>query len=198
MKKLSYQKIGLIFLLSMLILSLEAQNKKGLLLELSGTPILTSFEAKKRSVSFDLALVYFVSSKANIRLQFNETFNQNSETETYDALSGIGLGGGYIFFEGKEGSFWEDGTFEILANAGGGFSNFHEDKTFFYYDISCRGYISKTRFVGLGFNHKLYENKKDNTNGMYVNFGFRFYYLNSARNLSIASTNRFKSAALLS
>ncbi len=156
------------------VFGVEAQSNKSLQLDLSATPFLSSFGTSNYSSSFNLGVFYPVLQSLTCGIQSRETYEFNKTDGDYDALSSIGVGVGYVFFEGKQGSFWEDGSFELLTDIGGGFSNLTDEKTYSYIDLSCRAYIKKLAFVSIGYNYKLYEERTNDTNGLYASFGIRF------------------------
>ena len=169
------QKLILVALLLGVFFEVCAQSNKGLKLDLSGTPLLSNLAASDNySSSFNLGVYYPIFQSLTCGLQFRETYDFYESTKDYDALSSIGVGVGYAFFEGKQDSFWDGATFEVLTDIGGGFSNLIDDKSFLYADLSCRVYIRKLAYVSIGYNYKLYEEKIDDTNGIYVSTGFKF------------------------
>lgn len=165
-----------VILISLMSILAQAQNKRKILLELSGNPIITSFKKDNYAASYNLGFSHFVSEKFNIGLQFHNTYSFDKKAQVYDASSSLGISTAYNFFKGAENSFCKDVSFELCAALGGGVSNFNDDTTFLYGDLSLRVYVRNLVFLGIGYNHKRYDKKIDfdNSNSLYFSFGFRF------------------------
>ena len=170
----SKKRIMILTLFMSMVFIVEAQSNKGLQLDLSATPFLNSFGTNSYSSSFNLGVFYPVSESLTCGILFKETSEFDKANKDYDALSSIGVGVGYVFFEGEQECFWANGRFEILADVGGGLSNFTDEKAYLYIDLSCRAYIKKIAFVSVVYNYKLYEKGTDDTSGLYAGFGIRF------------------------
>ncbi len=168
-------RISIMVFLGIVSLNAKSQEKKRMLLELSGNPIETSFEKNNYAASFNVGVSYFVAEKLNIGLQFHDTYEFNKDDRTYNSLSTMGVSAGYNLFTDFENSFWEDGSLELMADIGGGYSNFDSDMYFFYGSLSCRLYFKSMVFVGVGYNHKWHNEDAINykKNSLFFVFGFR-------------------------
>ncbi len=173
--KLHFRLILLTFIVSLVYVDAKSQHRRKILLELSGKPLITSFKKDNYSASYNVGISRFLSDKFNIGLQFHNTYNLNKKNKIYDASSSLGISTAYVLFKGEESSLGNKGSFEVGAELGGGSSNFNDDIIFFYGDLSFKVYVENLAFVGIGYNHKRYDNKANtnNDNSLYLTFGFR-------------------------
>ncbi len=170
-----FNRTVLVILLGLVYLNTKSQEKKRMLLEFSGNPIATSFKKDYSMLTFNTGVSYFVTEKLNLGLQFHENYELNKNAKTYNYLSSIGLSVGYNFFPNKENSFWEDGSFELMSDIGGGSLNSNRDTYFLYGNLSFRLYYLRTAFIGIGYEHKWYNEDAilDNSHNLFFVFGFR-------------------------
>lgn len=115
-----------------LVTQADAQTNKGLQLDLSASPVLIHFGDDAYSTTFNMGVYYSISKSISFGFQFRKIYDFQESLKRYNASSSIGLGVDYVFFEGKDGTFWEGGSFEFLTDVGGGFSNFSDNEDFFY------------------------------------------------------------------
>ncbi len=143
---------------------------------MSGSPLITSFKKDELSTAYGCGMSHFFTPKLNIGLQVHSIYNLNSKFKVYGYESSLGISTAYTIFNGTGSSFWNGGSFELVAELGGGASNFNDDVMFFFGDLSLRAYINNLAFVGIGYNHKRYDKEadNDNKNSLYLSFGFRF------------------------
>ncbi|HIE15657.1 MAG TPA: hypothetical protein EYP69_01910 [Bacteroidales bacterium] len=157
---------------------------KKLVLDIGAVPISISNSNYYKISSYSLGLGYQVTNNFDIRIN-NEIFTLSEKYDfggyssladkTYRNLWNISLGANYKVLNGKSGTRMENTSLSFVGKFGAGISTeFMEQETLFY-DLSVRGYLGRTPYIGIGVNRTFsdyYINRS--IMSLYLSFGIDF------------------------